>query len=351
MLKIDSLMYKFFLFFLVLVWLSNSSLAQKTDTIYLYNGDRITGEIKQMVDNKLSYKTDRAGTISIEWPSIVKISSREFFKIYLGSGEIIYGNLHYGSEDGRVTVNFNDIILEKNMHNIVALDKIKIHFFEQISGSVFLNGFYTKANNNLQLNTGFDISHKNLNLINSLKASTFISSTNNFQDLIRNDASYSLARFFDSKTYFISFLQYQKNSELNIGSRYQMLLGGGYYLLRKPSNEISLLAGISLNNETPFIDASSVPTRNMEIAVGGFLHRFKFRNPKIDLLANFTTFKSITNWQRIRFDSDFVLEYEIIKDLNINITLYTNYDNKPPGEGPQILDWNVTTGLKYNINP
>ena len=37
------------------------------DTVILDNGDRLTGELQTLEEGKLSFKTDYAGTLSIDW--------------------------------------------------------------------------------------------------------------------------------------------------------------------------------------------------------------------------------------------------------------------------------------------
>ena len=53
------------LFFFEAAW------AQKTDIIALKNGDRITGEVKELKFGKLEYSTDDVETIFIEWDKVI----------------------------------------------------------------------------------------------------------------------------------------------------------------------------------------------------------------------------------------------------------------------------------------
>ena len=63
------------LFPLLLVIAGSNALAQKTDKVYLKNGDIITGEIKSMKLAMLSFKMDGPGTISIKWEEVVGLKS------------------------------------------------------------------------------------------------------------------------------------------------------------------------------------------------------------------------------------------------------------------------------------
>ena len=46
--------------------------AQKTDIVTLHNGDKLTGEIKELDHAKLKYSTDDISTIYIEWAKIAR---------------------------------------------------------------------------------------------------------------------------------------------------------------------------------------------------------------------------------------------------------------------------------------
>ncbi|MEJ2319508.1 MAG: hypothetical protein P8Y21_09195, partial [Gemmatimonadales bacterium] len=53
--------------------------AQKTDALVLSNGDRITGEIKELTRGKVRLKTDPMGTVYIKWQDIASITSDKVF--------------------------------------------------------------------------------------------------------------------------------------------------------------------------------------------------------------------------------------------------------------------------------
>ena len=61
--------------FLVLLLGSNAWARDKTDVISMSNGDRVTGEIKQLEHGKLRLSTDSLGELSIEWNDIERLDS------------------------------------------------------------------------------------------------------------------------------------------------------------------------------------------------------------------------------------------------------------------------------------
>src|SRR5215213_4637897 len=69
--------------------------AQK-DSVWIRNGDRITGEVKSLTRGLLKYSTDDLGTISIEWDKVDRISTTTMLEVQLGSGRKFYGHLGLG---------------------------------------------------------------------------------------------------------------------------------------------------------------------------------------------------------------------------------------------------------------
>mgnify|MGYP006959942083 CR=1 FL=1 len=64
----------------ILLTVSFSARAERTDVVFLHNGDRITGEVKSLSRGKLEFKTDHMGTVFIEWDDIRKIISQPISK-------------------------------------------------------------------------------------------------------------------------------------------------------------------------------------------------------------------------------------------------------------------------------
>ncbi len=339
---------RFYLSIVLCVFSAAAAFGQRTDTVYLYNGDRITGEIKYLRDNKLSFKTDRAGTIAIEWPSVTRIYSANYFDVVTTTNQRIYGRLLYGKTAGTVLVELGSFIEEKSLHQIVGIDPIKSGFFQQLTGTINLSASYTKANENLQLNGGFDVVHRTRKYQNGLKANTVITSNQNQEESQRSEAQYSFKRMYSSPWFVASALSYQRNTELNMDARYQLFGGGGYFFVRKPGKDFSATTGLSGNTERSIYEPITY-TQNLEYVAALRFHQFKFRDPQIDILASIGTFTSLNVPGRFRFDMEVVFLWELFNDFKWNVTFYNNFDNKPPGGEGALNDWNVLTGITYTL--
>src|SRR4051812_24915571 len=73
----------------ILLSVATAGHAQKTDKVYLRNGDILTGEIKSLKFAKLSFEMSGPGTIQIKWQYIVKIQSNKIFQVTMKSGQVL----------------------------------------------------------------------------------------------------------------------------------------------------------------------------------------------------------------------------------------------------------------------
>jgi hypothetical protein len=60
---------------------------EKSDVVWLVNGDRITGEIKRLEHGVLRLGTDSLGTVNIEWDDIKTIESDHEFQFERTAGQ------------------------------------------------------------------------------------------------------------------------------------------------------------------------------------------------------------------------------------------------------------------------
>ena len=81
---------------------------EKTDVIWLANGDKITGEIKQLEHGKLRLGTDSIGVILIEWDDISRIESDFAFQFERSDGTRVTGTVSHAAEQKTITLTSQD---------------------------------------------------------------------------------------------------------------------------------------------------------------------------------------------------------------------------------------------------
>ena len=79
------------------------------DEIHLKNGDRISGKISSMKDDKLFIETAYAGKISISWAEIIKLKTDQEISVLLGDDTLIKGNTQ-DSEQGQLKIIVGNVV-------------------------------------------------------------------------------------------------------------------------------------------------------------------------------------------------------------------------------------------------
>ena len=335
------------LFCLAFICLSTLTIqAQKNDTIYMRNGDRITGELKKFEYGLLDLKTDAMQTVSIEFDRINTIHSSKFFEIRMKSGEKFFGHLQKSDVLSTVNVITVTDTLPKRLWDIILIVPIKRTFFQKIDGSLDLGLSYTKASDVFQYSLNFNLTHR----------TNFYSTRFELESILTDDGEkktnnstlgLDVTHYLPNKWFTSIIAQGQQNTELNLDYRLQAGYGVGYDIARTNVIRFYALGGLLVNQEhTIDIDDTS---QNIEALLKLKLKWFKYRHPKIDVSSNFNTYTSITSFGRVRLEYNLSSKFEIVKDLFLNLQLYDYYDNETSDGSKANNDWGIITSIGFTF--
>ena len=335
------------LFCLAFICLSTLTIqAQKNDTIYMRNGDRITGELKKFEYGLLDLKTDAMQTVSIEFDRINTIHSLKFFEIRMKSGEKFFGHLQKSDVLSTVNVITVTDTLPKRLWDIILIVPIKRTFFQKIDGSLDLGLSYTKASDVFQYSLNFNLTHR----------TNFYSTRFELESILTDDGEkktnnstlgLDVTHYLPNKWFTSIIAQGQQNTELNLDYRLQAGYGVGYDVARTNVIRFYALGGLLVNQEhTIDIDDTS---QNIEALLKLKLKWFKYRHPKIDVSSNFNTYTSITSFGRVRLEYNLSSKFEIVKDLFLNLQLYDYYDNETSDGSKANNDWGIITSIGFTF--
>jgi hypothetical protein len=325
----------------------DASARPKTDVIVLKNGDRITGEIKQLSRDKLEVKTDSAGTIEIEWEDVAAIKSDYYFRIEDSGGHRYFGEIEMleGETTLRIASQSEIVTLEKLM--VTEIEPIETSFWSRFDGSIKFGYDFTKASN---VAKGY-VDWKNYyaterNLVDSR---VYYGNTDNHDDrgiVVRTELSTSYTRLLRGKWTGTTGFTLERNDELNLQRRVLLTLASGSTPLKSHRQRLQTSAGLSLNSE--LATDSTNTTESLEIALVGGYSRFIYDTPKVSLETNLEVYPSLTQEGRVRANFSIDWSREIVKDLTFVLSYYINYDNQgASGEGPT-RDYGFGLSLGYS---
>lgn len=325
-----------------------SALAEKTDVIYMRNGDRVTCEIKRLERGQLKASTDGMGTVYIEWEDIAQIVSRQNFIVELQDGERVEGTLAMPFDDGTLLVSRGEDTRRLEMSRIVWVDPLKQgeSRIQRWDGSVSAGFDKTKANDDTSLSASFDARRRAQDFQLDFDGSLYSRSQDDSEDTLRATLGAQYRGLLEERWFWAALGSLERNDEQGIDLRSLAGAGYGRFMVQSGRTLWSATAGLVVVNEQRA--GSEDAETNLEALLNTEYEFFTYDTPKTRLKTALTVYPSLTESGRVRTEADVSLSHELIEDLFIELSLYDTWDSDPPEEGEK-NDYGIVTSLGYTF--
>ena len=331
---------------LLLTLLTSSAFGKYDDVIFLKNGDRLSGDVKELTRDMLRYKTDSMGTIYVRWEDIQSIETEKILRIELKSGRRVVGTLARGDAPEQLVIATKSEDERHYFDNLVAFVPLKLRrdWIDRIEGGIKfgLNG--TKGSNTVQWNLGADALYRGEDWEISSRWDSIFTDKSDDSSTERINFINSYRKFLSNRWFWTALLGYERNDELGVDNRYSGGGGVGRFLIRSNSFELLFSSGLIASREFRTDDINT----QLEAYVTGSLAWFKHRFPKTDIRTDVTVLPSLTESGRRRTNWDVSIAREIIEDLNLDLSVYYTTDNQSPDEAGRD-DWGIVTSIEYTF--
>lgn len=327
-------------------WSGQVRAADKTDVVFLKNGDRITCEVKALERGRLTVKTDSMGTISIEWDEVDRLASLQHLEVELETGEKYFGTLDQEPVAGKVRIVSEDGDAELEMPTVVRMVPIEESRWKRLDGSLDFGFGFTSANNSSQFTLGSEVRQRTRSFLRTGRLSSTLIDQEDGERTRRQSLDGGVLRFLANRNFVGGNLQFQKNEELGLDLRSLVAIGFGRHAVQTNTKEFSVFGGLALNQEKFEGTESSSSTE----ALGGFqFAMFKFDDPETDVRVNLFVYPSLSESGRVRAEFDARLRREIVKDFFFTISVYDSYDSDPPIEGIETNDYGLNSSIGWSF--
>ena len=138
---------------------------EKTDVIVMTNGDRITGEVKTLVNGVLTVNLDYVdGSLSIDWLKVARVESTHLFLVQLENGDVYSARLVSSDTSAGRPVKLeiapeDQEPLTVEQGAIVRVTQTSERLVSRFSGALRLGFSYNRGNNAAQYNLGSEIDY------------------------------------------------------------------------------------------------------------------------------------------------------------------------------------------------
>lgn len=335
---------------LVFLFLSSAGFllaGEKIDTVWFQKGDRITGEVTELVNNQVTLSTDDGGKVLIEWNRVDRIVILNPMRIVMDDGSIHFGTIHKGEEEGTGNVRpvYGDPFFVY-LVRIVAMKQVEERFVERLSGLASSGLSYVKATEVLQfyLNLSLDYEAEKFSL--GLFYDGNVSHDPLSGSTERQKGGGSYRQYLPNKWFVLGQFTAESNTELELDLRTGLLavIGKSIVLTNRMRWDMGL--GILANRE----QSSALSAYNLEGVVGGEYSVFISDAPDITFSLEGQVIPSLNDPGRIRTEINSNLRWEVFSDFYLKWTLYHSFDSRPLSSEAARVDWAISMlGVEYKL--
>jgi uncharacterized protein DUF481 len=325
---------------------ASSVFGAMTDVVVLRNGDRLTGEVRQLDRGSLTFKTDDIGTLAIEWDKVQSVTASATFEVEDLDGGQYLGTLTSGPRAGELGIATAGGVRGVALGRVVRMQRLGATLWQRLDGSLDAGVSYTSSSELLKIDLAARVILTRAANRFGIDGSSTITQQPDVEDTRRNNLTVSYGRRYRNRWVGFAQAQVEQNRELGFDLRGSVSSGGGRYLLQDRRQDLLAAMGLRVNREKPLEGESNT---NLEAAAILVFDRFSYDFPKVDVFATLSGFASLTDWGRVRVELDARWKRELLKDFALSLRGYESYDSRPPSAGAERNDYGVTFGLAWTF--
>ncbi len=341
-------------FFCVLLLRALLAAGDKTDVVFMKNGDRLTCEIKGLASGVLYVSVDYLlGTQSMERAQVEQLQSKHLFIVKTQDGNTYTGTLSTVRLENQRPVKIKvvetqgqGVVLDPTQ--VVQAEQSSEKFLQRFNGSINSGITYSKGNQATQYNLGSDVEYPRERWAAGATFSSSLSTSSGVTASTRNDGSFNGMRLLRWDNWFYSgqadFLQSSEQ-----GIKLQSTLGGsiGHYLKNTNQRQISLSAGVAWQGTKYEQSAVSLPEQNLAAAlIAAKLKLYRFDKTHLDV--NALLLPVLSDPRRAKFATNIGYYVKFLGDFTWNVSFCGNWDNQPP-PGFSGSDYGTSSGLGWTF--
>ena len=318
----------------------------KTDIVSLKNGDRVTGEIKELQRGKLTVKTESMGTVSIEWKDVIDVASQYEFSVELENGELYFGPID-GVESGQLQIGARDDRTTAEFLSVVQIAPLDYTFADKLDLKVDFGFNFTQSNSAAQWNLHTGAGYRTRRTSTTVDFDSIFSRQENADTVLRNELNGLSARSVGGRWFTGILGGLLQSEELSLDLR--VLLGGsiGRHIVQSNTIRVDVLGGIGYTREQ--YQGQESAGNNAEAIVATRFEWFFIGAHDTDFSTTFFVFPSLTDGGRVRLELNTKYSRELVGNFTWNVSLFESYDSRPPVEGAQRNDFGINSTLGWSF--
>jgi putative salt-induced outer membrane protein YdiY len=326
-----------------LAWLlaiGSYSFVWAVDVIQLKNGDQVSGDILSMEDRVLTVETDYADIIKIDWDDVKGLISDEPIWVSFHEEAVIPEGV--GIREGDRL-----IVFRLDPDSPVQLDKVKtINLFElSYRGTLSIGGSFTSGNTDTQATNASGILTINKGWHRIILDGRANRGKADGELTAKNGSLSARWDYFLTRRAYIPVINFSEYDQFqNLSYRSTSIVGGGYDVLDKRANFLTVSAGPTAIYENFSTEPSTITAGFSWLA----RWEMEFLQGDLKVWHNHIGTRNFGRGDAVRIYAVQGIRVEIYKDLSVNLEYNVRY-NSEPAEDRKTTDSTIILGLSLDI--
>ena len=313
------------------------------DTVWLKNGDRLSGKIKVFDGGKLLIQTDYAGAVPIDWKQVKTLESDQELMVKQDTWTGEKAKSLQAAEDGSVTLANGEAPKTVALASIQQIIKPKPLVEDLVwKGNVDVAMDYQRADKDTD---DYDIDFKTTARHGAWRHHAEGEYNREFQnDVVTTDnwtAEYALDYFIDEKRYWQGRLTYNRDRVEDISRQRTVGTGPGYQFW---DDELGAFSLGSLLNRTDYEYSDGKKDNFYSLAMKWDYNRY-LMGKTVSIFTNGELGKSLEGQSDYSLDSEIGLRYKVTEWASLNLKAEKDLIGSSTGSDNSLNKTRYTVGF------
>ena len=316
--------------------------------VVMKNRTTLKGEFEKMQLASVYFDEEVVGDVKLDYEDIIKIKAIQgLYEVELLDGGYRLGLLDSTSAKRMLVIkSYTGAADTIPFGTVYSIAKLEQTFWKRFYGSISLGGSYTKSSDIGRVNFDMNVSYQQSKVITNLSSSISITAQNKERSDDRMNVDLSVSRLFKNRWRATGLTGFSRNTELNLGGRMTLSALVGRNLNKKYYTDFVIYTGLAANSEWD-LEREGQPLQ-FEVPFRIRYQLLEVGNSNIEFYVENNFYLGLSK-ERYRNKFDFNMNFEIIKDLDLLITLYSDYDSRPPTTESSAIDYGTTLSIKWSF--
>ena len=314
------------------------------DEVVMKNGDRITGKVVELLDGKLSIKTEYAGVINIDWSQVETFSTAE--PIFVTIGDNVVRATVSEADVGTATLSSEDWLETEP----IELSRLSAMNYEpkptvRVSGRINIGASSTSGNTNVDTTNGDAemVARSDKNRF-TLGGEIHRAKTDDVETESNWLAYLKYDHFFSQRWYGFANASGENDDFKDIRLRTTFGLGAGYQWFDTEKTKLSFEIGAN------YVNIDRIESTDTDYPAARWSLDFLQRlfSSKTEFFHRSAVFSSLDDSGNFFLRTRTGLRLPIVANLNTTIQYNYDYDDNPaPGRVKEDKAWLFTLGYRW----